>query len=250
MEIYRITNLINNKKYIGQRVYNRNYYFGSGSIIEQAIKKYGKSNFKKEILWSGSTTREKLDDLEIFYIKTENTLSPIGYNICEGGSSGCDVFKNHPNKENIKNKIRQSMLISPKCKRPGKLNSQYKIILECDIKMIYELFNTGYSSFQIFSHFSHKFTEKISSSIIERIIKEGKEQNLILSDDNRFSARYDIEHNILLKYIQECDNKNVISYISIKTGHCRKAIRNMLKKHNLYKTENEIDKKIKIYLHL
>jgi len=232
MEIYIITNLINNKKYVGQSIYNRALYFGSGSIIEQSIKKYGKKNFTKDILWSGVTNRENLDDLERFYIKSENTLSPIGYNICEGGSSGCDIFKNHPNKEEIKNKIRQSMLKSPKCKRPGKLNSQYKIILDEDRNTIYKLFNSGYSSVQIFSHFKDQFKEKTSRKIIERIIREGRSQNLILSNDDRFSNRYNIEHDKLLKYIEECKNKNIISYISKKTGHCRKSIRGILKKHS------------------
>lgn len=50
--IYRITNLINGKMYIGKHKTKNidDYYFGSGKIIKSAVKKYGKSNFRKEWL--------------------------------------------------------------------------------------------------------------------------------------------------------------------------------------------------------
>lgn len=48
--IYKTTNLINNKIYIGQHKVKEekidNSYYGSGKLIIQAIKKYGKENFK------------------------------------------------------------------------------------------------------------------------------------------------------------------------------------------------------------
>ena len=50
MVIYKITNLNNGKIYIGQDSKNRKKYFGSGIHIKSAIKKYGITNFKKEIL--------------------------------------------------------------------------------------------------------------------------------------------------------------------------------------------------------
>ena len=44
--IYRITNLINNKTYIGQHKYKKinDYYMGGGKNIKRAIKKYGREN--------------------------------------------------------------------------------------------------------------------------------------------------------------------------------------------------------------
>lgn len=49
--IYLTTNLINNKKYIGQHDGEENdSYLGSGTYFLRAVKKYGKEKFKKEIL--------------------------------------------------------------------------------------------------------------------------------------------------------------------------------------------------------
>ena len=50
--VYRITNMINGKKYIGKHSTTDVYdgYFGSGVAIKQAINKYGIDNFKKEII--------------------------------------------------------------------------------------------------------------------------------------------------------------------------------------------------------
>lgn len=47
MVIYKTTNLINGKIYIGQDSKDRPNYYGSGKLIHRAIKKYGKENFKK-----------------------------------------------------------------------------------------------------------------------------------------------------------------------------------------------------------
>lgn len=50
MFIYKTTNLVNNKIYIGQSKKNKPEYLGSGKILKKAIKKYGIEKFKKEIL--------------------------------------------------------------------------------------------------------------------------------------------------------------------------------------------------------
>jgi hypothetical protein len=48
--IYKITNLINQKIYIGKDSTNRKNYYGSGKAIKNAILKYGEDNFSKEII--------------------------------------------------------------------------------------------------------------------------------------------------------------------------------------------------------
>lgn len=50
--IYRITNLLNGKMYVGQHTTDDldDGYMGSGVILRHALKKYGKENFRKEWL--------------------------------------------------------------------------------------------------------------------------------------------------------------------------------------------------------
>ena len=91
MYIYVIQNLINYKIYVGKskKINNKENYFGSGVVINKAIKKYGKENFHKSILISSITSEIKLNILEKFYIKLFNSQDRlIGYNIADGGDGG------------------------------------------------------------------------------------------------------------------------------------------------------------------
>lgn len=109
--IYRITNLVNNKTYIGQHLCPENTependtkYMGSGKHIRRAEKKYGMENFKKEILVKYIPTKERTDDLEIKYIKYERMWhgEENCYNIASGGSVG---FINGHHTEDTKKKM-------------------------------------------------------------------------------------------------------------------------------------------------
>ena len=101
MIIYKTTNIINGKIYIGKDEKNNPKYLGSGTILKLAIKKYGKENFKKEIL-EYCNNREFLCILEIYWIEKLQSKNPkIGYNIKNGGNGGYTYIDN----EEIKYKI-------------------------------------------------------------------------------------------------------------------------------------------------
>ncbi len=88
MIVYLTTNIINGNKYIGQDLNNNPKYLGSGKVFKEALKKYGKQNFKKEIL-ANASSKEELSSLEIYYIDFYNAQkSPIYYNIARGGEGG------------------------------------------------------------------------------------------------------------------------------------------------------------------
>lgn len=91
MFVYRTTNLLNGKSYIGQHVTTNlnDGYLGSGTILKKAIEKYGKENFEREILEFASSM-EELNKLEIKYIDQNNAVeNDEFYNLIEGGHPGC-----------------------------------------------------------------------------------------------------------------------------------------------------------------
>ena len=104
--IYRITNNLNNKVYIGKRTSKvppdkDTNYLGSGKLIKRAIEKYGKENFTKEIV--EICTKESLSNREKYYIEREHCRDlDIGYNIIEGGygvGDLCSEYRTYYNKE-------------------------------------------------------------------------------------------------------------------------------------------------------
>lgn len=93
MYVYQITNLINNKQYIGitndykKRWSNHKCCNNPDMVIAKAIKKYGVENFKFELLYSGLSL-EDASNKEIQLIKEKRTLVPNGYNVALGGFNG------------------------------------------------------------------------------------------------------------------------------------------------------------------
>ena len=93
MVIYIVTNKINKKSYIGKTVYSlahrrsqhtSNIKDNTTIYFQRAILKYGKNNFKWNILWEGICSKEWLSELEKYYIYFYDTFNS-GYNMTRGG---------------------------------------------------------------------------------------------------------------------------------------------------------------------
>lgn len=87
--LYKITNLVNGKMYIGKHVTNNidDGYMGSGTWLRRAVKKYGISNFRKE--WLGFY--EDLDELnymERVFVDQTWVDRADTYNLKVGGEGG------------------------------------------------------------------------------------------------------------------------------------------------------------------
>lgn len=84
--IYKITNKINGKYYIGRHATNNinDSYMGSGIGIKNAIKKYGVENFVKEII-AESGSAEDLWNLEKEIVNETVVKDPMSYNNTYGG---------------------------------------------------------------------------------------------------------------------------------------------------------------------
>lgn len=121
MIIYKATNLLDGKIYVGQTSRTLNQRMSEHlannrtSYFDRALKKYGINNFKIEII-DKAETKEELDRKERYYIEFFNSKVPNGYNITDGGEGqigirrfGADnphYGKHHS--EQAKNKISES----------------------------------------------------------------------------------------------------------------------------------------------
>ena len=115
--IYKLTSP-SDKCYIGQTInlverkrslYNPNKYY-SGHKLDNAIKKYGIENFQYEIIIqivesSKEKLREKLDELEKFYIEKYDSYNN-GYNMTLGGSGSKGCFQTEESKRKISEKTK------------------------------------------------------------------------------------------------------------------------------------------------
>jgi group I intron endonuclease len=90
--IYCTTNKINGKKYIGSHNKRKLNYLGSGTDLKQAIKKYGKENFTRQILWEGpSEFKYEMEEYWCNYFNVAN--NPTFYNRTNKGFGMVVGFK-------------------------------------------------------------------------------------------------------------------------------------------------------------
>lgn len=112
--IYITTNLIDKKKYIGQKKITKNdnhwkTYLGSGHALKKAIAKYGKENFDRKII-DIAFGFEELNNLELFYTKIFNVVvDREWYNLCYGGG-GTKGTAGVKRTEETKQKLREAKL--------------------------------------------------------------------------------------------------------------------------------------------
>ena len=131
--IYCYTNLINNKKYIGQtnnlerrirehkshsfNPNNPNY----NNIIHKAIRKYGYENFSIEVIETLiDKTYEQVNDREIYWIDQLKTLiSQNGYNVLEGGKNAQHTLLKENDIKDIKEMIKKGTPYTKICNTFG-----------------------------------------------------------------------------------------------------------------------------------
>ncbi len=87
--IYKITNNINGKFYVGMHKTKNleDGYFGSGKLLKRAINKHGREHFTKEYLFIFDTYEEMISK-EIELINEELVKNPLSYNLTVGGWGG------------------------------------------------------------------------------------------------------------------------------------------------------------------
>jgi len=100
--VYQTINTINNKIYIGvhKTTNPKDYYLGSGTLIKRAIKKHGKSNFIKSILFEYDNSKDAY--LKESQIVNQSFISQNNnYNLRLGGAGNQSPMysKDNPNSD-------------------------------------------------------------------------------------------------------------------------------------------------------
>lgn len=99
MIIYKITNKVNGKIYVGQTKKSVEDRFQRhikaakkkcNRYLYDAMNHYGYDNFIIEAIET-DIEKERIDEREIFWIKELSTLAPNGYNMTKGGGGGYTV---------------------------------------------------------------------------------------------------------------------------------------------------------------
>ena len=164
MYIYKITNLINGKVYIGQTVkslqrrFNRHIndaLHGLDTHFAKAIRKYGKDNFEIKLLDDSAQTQEELNQLENYYIHKYNTLEN-GYNETDSlARSGGNTYAGRTKKQMMETRKKLS-----ESKKGGKNPRATKVKCK-NIKTGQELiFDSFTECTKYFQEKSHSFVSR------------------------------------------------------------------------------------------
>lgn len=137
-QIYLITNIINNKKYVGQVVQHRGYLlrfkehlqsteYANTRYLSNAINKYGTDAFIVELI-EDNIPESEIDDKEKFYIDKYNTFytNNLGYNMTHGGQ-GVHGYE-HTNDDKLKIRYHSKQLWKDLKNDPQRLYSRNKKI--------------------------------------------------------------------------------------------------------------------------
>lgn len=123
------TKSFENKSYIGWHATNNldDGYLGSGTLLGNKIKMYGKDRFERITL--EFCNKNNFLEREIFWINEKNTLHPNGYNLTKGGNGGIKSEKTKKLMMGQRKGVKQiDRFISAYGEEEGK--KRYKIYIE------------------------------------------------------------------------------------------------------------------------
>ena len=145
--IYKITNTVNNKIYIGKHQTDNkdDDYMGSGKILKRAIEKYGVDKFKKEILFECGSL-EEMNEKEADIVDEEFVARLDTYNVKLGGQGGFDYINEktnwngfkYINENGLNNKSNQHLIVSERIKDDDEYAKEFSLKISNSLKLYYK----------------------------------------------------------------------------------------------------------------
>lgn len=223
--IYKTTNILNNKIYIGKRKGNYdNKYYGSGKYLWNAINKYGIENFKNELLFSCKTLNEiNLKEIETIKLYRESGFEM--YNIALGGDGG-NVISNYSKEDYAKFVDKMTKINKQRCN-----TKEFKEKLSHATKERYKDEN-------IRKQHSQKIKEVWSDEVLK------KEQSDRLKEFYKNKGEFEvpklfIKHSIEYKgkIVHFESRKHMEKYLKeqLKFSPCRRTLSKMIQTEQPYK---------------
>lgn len=256
--IYKITNKVNNKSYIGQTRYSLEFRWRQhqhkkdNTYFHNAIKKYGADNFELSVLEECDV--EQLNSREIFYIAKYNTFQE-GYNLTIGGEGNHTLLL-----DNKYDEIKELYLSGFSSNKVASLfnvdkSTIVKILKQLGVKIRNNKLNINNQEFkELVQDYQNGFSLRelakrydcSSTGLKEYLIKKGidlKVKYNILNDeegqlqiineylDNKYSLkeilnRYHCSYNTFTKILSQhgIDKKGKGNHFKLSDAECLKAI--------------------------
>lgn len=210
--LYKITNLVNGKFYYGIHSTNdlNDCYSGSGLRLNEAYKKYGYQNFKKEIL-EFFDTRLEASNKEHEIVNQELISSPLCYNMVEGGDIGiCMAFKGkHHTKKTKEFLSKCRSLPDEKLKQKRRMMSKDGIMKSIRLEDIETYKKDGWALGGNGCKYQHTWNELREEQIKkkEERLKKEKEHS-----DQFWKEQHEREDNIVKAIQDNIDKVDIKSY--------------------------------------
>lgn len=252
--IYKMTNIVNGKIYIGKTecsierrfkehlrycdIYNNQIEKSFNTRLYPAMLKYGKENFKIELVERLIINDVDINEREKYWISFYNSQDgSIGYNISPGGLGG-PLFKGRKHSDESKNKMRTSSHWKGK-KQPKDL-----IIKRCLNRRKYiQNLNTG-EVFKGYKDAQSKYGSSVRDACKNHRRAKGCFFIQLESNDN-ISYTYDERHKLICMYEKQLESRQIIA-----NDKRREKIKNIVlsseeekKRQQMYKELGELRRK-------
>jgi len=225
--IYKATNKINGKSYIGQTI-NKNfdiyikrshkkpseYSKDINRVFHNAIRKYGWNNFEWEIL-EKCDSKNELNEMEFHYIKQYNTFFRMnGYNMTFGGEGGGN-YTHLFGKENSNWKHGKYSIVKKRCKRCKKEFTSFNIYEYCSTKCFNKDTKTGKNNPMNRPEIKQKHRENIKKALNRPEIKQKQRENT-----KKALNKPDIKRKFQKLYLVVLPNKKEVIVKGL-TNYCK-----------------------------